>query len=68
VKIFGDILGLPAISKPQYITPAMREVQAAAIAKVNKEIRTAYALRDCTALYGKLGAARRHRAALGFPS
>jgi len=53
VQIFGDILALPAISKPQFITPAMREVQAAALAKVNARIKVAYALRDCTALYGK---------------
>lgn len=52
VKIFGDILALPAIGKPQYITPAMRAVQEAAVAKVNAEIRAAYAPRDCKALYG----------------
>jgi hypothetical protein len=52
VKILGDILALPAIARPQYITPVMRAAQDAAVAKVNAEIRSAYALRDCPALYG----------------
>jgi hypothetical protein len=55
VQIFTAILALPAIARPQYITPAMRAAQDAAVAKVNAKIRTAYALRDCAALYGAGG-------------
>ena len=52
VQIFTAILALPAIARPQFITPAMRAVQEAAVARVNAEIKTAYALRNCAALYG----------------
>jgi hypothetical protein len=52
VQIFGVILALPAIAKPQFITADMRAAQEVALAKVNAEIKTAYALRDCPALYG----------------
>jgi hypothetical protein len=52
VHIFSAILALPAIAKPQFITPDMRAVQQAALDKVDAEIKAAYALRDCAALYG----------------
>jgi hypothetical protein len=52
VRIINEILNLPAISKPQFITPAMRAAQAAALVRVHADVKTAYALRDCAAEYG----------------
>jgi len=52
VRIINEILNLPAIAKPQFITPAMRAAQDAALAKVHADVKTAYALRDCQAEYG----------------
>jgi hypothetical protein len=51
VQIFKDILSLPAIAKPQFITPAMRTAQEKALVQVNANIKAAYALRDCARLY-----------------
>jgi hypothetical protein len=52
VRIINEILNLPAISKPQFITPVMRAAQDAALARVHANVKTAYALRDCAAEYG----------------
>jgi hypothetical protein len=52
VQIFGSILALPAISRPQFITPAMYADQQAAVVKVNAKIKKAYALRNCAAAAG----------------
>jgi len=52
VQILGAILALPAISRPQFITPAMYADQQAAVVKVNAKIKKAYALRNCAAAAG----------------
>ena len=52
VQILDGIIALPAISKPQFITPAMRAAQQAAVVKVNAKIKKAYALRNCAAAAG----------------
>jgi hypothetical protein len=50
-QIFREILALPAISSPQFITPANAVVQRAAVAKIRSDISEAYASRNCVAEY-----------------
>jgi heme/copper-type cytochrome/quinol oxidase subunit 2 len=51
VTVLHSILALPAIADPQFITPASRAAQDAALAKVHAQITKAYALHDCQQQY-----------------
>ena len=51
VEVLHSILALPAISSPQFITPASKARQDAALAKVHTQISKAYALHDCAKQY-----------------
>jgi hypothetical protein len=50
-EIDRDILALPAISSPQFITPASAARQRIAVAVIQGKIRSAYALHNCVAQY-----------------
>jgi hypothetical protein len=50
-QIFNAILALPAIAKPQFITPANAAEQRAKVAGIVVSIHTAYAPRNCVQLY-----------------
>jgi hypothetical protein len=49
--ILREMLSLPAIASPQFITPASEQAQRIAVAKINQKIATAYAQHDCVAQY-----------------
>jgi hypothetical protein len=51
IATLNAILALPAISSPQFITPAARSAQAADLARVRAQIRHEYALRNCALPY-----------------
>jgi len=53
VRILNQIIALPSISHPQFITKANVLKQNAAVATVKHAIRAAYALRNCVTLYSK---------------
>ena len=53
LQVFSDLIKLPAISAPQFQTKAARATQAANYLKLDKELKVAFALRDCPKLYGQ---------------
>jgi hypothetical protein len=55
VAIDHDILALPALASPQFITAPNMARQRAAVTRIDADIKTAYALRDCVALYSTKG-------------
>jgi heme/copper-type cytochrome/quinol oxidase subunit 2 len=55
VAIFHDILALPALASPQFITPANMARQRTAVAGIDADIKAAYAPRNCVALYSTKG-------------
>jgi hypothetical protein len=50
-RIFQEILALPAIASPQFITAANAAAQRVAVARIETDISTAYAQRNCVALF-----------------
>lgn len=53
VRIFGEVLALPAIAHPQFITRANMTRQNAEVAKIRRNVVSAYSPHDCTAVFSR---------------